>query len=88
MHLDQTLYVGVAGGSAGALEAIRACYEVTRPNHRIRANPMVHLKHHLRDARKRHGADARRAGQPAGVAPAKSKRQAWREPRALVAGAS
>ena len=64
----QTLHAGVAGGCAGALEAIRACYSVTRPNHRGRANFMACHKHHLRDARKRRGVDARRANLPAGVA--------------------
>ena len=47
-----------------------ACYGVTRPNLGGRANFMVPYKHHLRDARKRRGADARRARQPEGVAPA------------------
>ena len=53
---------GVTGGCAGALEAIRACHSVTRPNNGGRAKHMVRRKHHLRDARKRCGADARRAG--------------------------
>ena len=34
------------------------------------ANCMVRHKHHLRDCRKRPGADARRGGQPDGAAPA------------------
>ena len=56
----------VTGGCAGALEAIRACHSVTRPNNGGRAKHMVRYKHHLRDARKRHGVDARRAGDTAG----------------------
>ena len=54
-------FASVAGGCAGALEAIRACHRATRLNHRGRANCMVCHKHHLRDVRKRHDADARRA---------------------------
>ena len=64
----QAGFAGVAGGCAGALEAIRACHRVTRANHRGGANHTVRYKHHLRDARKRPGADARRAGQCIGVA--------------------
>ena len=64
------MHASVAGGCAGALEAIRACHKVTRTNHGGRANFMVCHKHHLRDARKRRGADARRASQAVGMAPA------------------
>ena len=46
--------------------------KTTRTNHGGRANCMVRHTHHLRDARKRPGADARRAGQAAGTAPAQS----------------
>ena len=83
----QANYAGVAGGCAGVLEVIRACYRVTRANHRGRANPMVRHKHHLRDARKRLGADARRAGQrwfpDAGI---QGLRCSSRRPTALRAG--
>ena len=69
-HSRQAQSAGVAGGCTGVLEAIRACHRVTRANHGGHANFMVRHKHHLRDARKRLGADARRAGQPVGMAPA------------------
>ena len=66
----QTLLAGVAGGCAGALERHSRLPQSHAPKPRWSCQPHAALQHHLRDERKRHGADARRACQPAGAAPA------------------
>ena len=58
----------------GAGDPFDACRPVTRPNQGGHANCMVRRKYHLRDARKRHGADARRTSQLPGAAPALDRR--------------
>ena len=70
-HGPQKRHAGVAGWlRRGAGDPFDACYRVTRADQGGHANCMACYTHHLRDARKRPGADARRAGRPAGLVPA------------------